>query len=545
MIHTSLTNPVLVWGAMTLGLEFFTTETALYGTLGLFLGFGGYIYLHNLALRGQIQDAEQTANDLIEQASEAAEDRHKEVQARTDEFIAQLEEKNEDAINELSEKVEQLKTQFDERKERLNTHFRGQQSLLDKKKHILKDNEDRIRKLESKYEGLKEQKEQLLEKYRQALQPVADTSIEDVKQTLIQKLCTEVKEETNKNIQELENQAQLDLEKNARRVLNLALNRFARPYCPERGIGNVHFPNKDVFHRTVGKERQFIDLLEKSSGVDITLNEENLYAQVLGFDPVRRELGRASLEKLMHEKNLNEKRINDIVSKTKKDLFKKIRKDGHAIAKELGIKGLSEEIQNMMGALRYRYSFAQNQFFHCAEVGWLCGLLSSELGVEVVKGRRAGMLHDIGKAMDHSKDGGHAVIGADFIEKNNEAQDIVHAVRAHHYDEQPSTPLAYLTIAADAISGARPGARRSTMDSYHQKMQNLEKIGKSFPGVTDTYILSAGREMRVSVNSREMDDLGALKLSQKIAQKIEEEMSYPGLIKVIVVRETHAIEVAR
>ena len=530
---------------MTFGLEFFTTETALYGALGIFLGFGGYVFLHNLAIRGQIQDAEETASDMIEQATEAAEDRHKEAKARADEFVAQLEEKNEDALNELSEKVEQLKATFDERKERLNNHFRGQQSLLDKKKHILKDNEERIRKVEGKYESLRREKEELLARYREALQPVADTSVDDVKRTLVDKLCKEAGEETNKEVQEFENQTQLNLERDARRVLNMALNRFARPYCPERGIGNVNFPNKDVFTRTVGKDREFIDLLEKSAGVDITLNEENLFAQVLGFDPVRRELGRASLEKLMHEKNLSEKRINDIVGKTKKDLFKKIRKDGHAIARELGIKGLSEEVQNMMGALRYRYSFAQNQFFHCAEVGWLCGLLSSELDVEIHQGRRAGMLHDIGKAMDHSKDGGHAVIGADFIEKNEESEAIVHAVRAHHYDEPPSSSLAYLTIAADAISGARPGARRSTMDSYHQKMQNLEKIGKSFPGVTDTYILSAGREMRVSVNSREVDDVGALKLSQQIAQKIEEEMSYPGLIKVIVVRETHAVEVAR
>lgn len=530
---------------MTLGLEFFTTEVALYGTLGLFLGFGGYIFLHNLAIRGQIQDAENTAQEMIEQANEAAEDRMKEAQANAEEFREQLEEKNEDALNELNAKVEQLKTVYDERKERLDTHFRGQQSLLDSKKHIFKENQERISALEAEYSALKEKKVQLLEKYKQVLQPVAATTIEDLKAALIDKLKKQVQEETNREVQDFEQQAQLDLEKDARRILNLALNRFARPYCPERGIGNVNFPNADVFKRTVGKDREFIDLLEKSAGVDITLNEENLYASVLGFDPVRRELGRASLEKLMHEKSLNEKRINDIVGKTKKDLFKKIRKDGNAIARELNIKNLSPEIQNMMGALRYRYSFAQNQFFHCAEVGWLCGLLSSELDVDVFKGRRSGMLHDIGKAMDHSKDGGHAVIGADFIEKNGEAAEIVHAVRAHHYDEQPNSSLAYLTIAADAISGARPGARRSTMDSYHQKMQNLEKIGKSFPGVTDTYILSAGREMRVSVDSRKVDDFGALQLSQQIAQKIEEEMSYPGLIKVIVVRETHAVEVAR
>lgn len=199
----------------------------------------------------------------------------------------------------------------------------------------------------------------------------------------------------------------------------------------------------------------------------------------------------------------------------------------------------------MLGALRYRYSFAQNQHFHVAEVGWLCGLLSSELGLSIPHGRRAGILHDIGKAMDHAKEGGHAVIGADFIKQHGEGPEVVHAVRAHHYDEQPSTDLAFLTIAADAISGARPGARRSTIDSYTQKMADLEKIGSSFDGVMATYILSAGREVRVLVDGAHIDDHKALQLSKDIAQKIEEECNYPGLIKVTVVRETHAVEYAR
>jgi ribonucrease Y len=199
----------------------------------------------------------------------------------------------------------------------------------------------------------------------------------------------------------------------------------------------------------------------------------------------------------------------------------------------------------MMGALRYRYSFAQNQHFHCAEVGYLCGLLASEIGVDSKDGRRSGLLHDIGKAMDHSKEGGHAVIGAEFIEQHGEKAPIVHAVRAHHFDETPSSDLAYLVIAADAISGSRPGARRSTGDSYSQKIADLQKIGDSFEGVLATYILSAGREVRVIVDSERIDDHKALELSKLIARKIEEECSYPGLIKLTVVRETQAVEMAK
>lgn len=523
----------------------FQTESVLYGTLGLFLGFGGLFILHNLALRGEIQDAQKNANEWLEQAEDEAEDLMKAAKERAEEYAALLEEQNEDEIAELNQKVETLKSLSEEKAQRLENHYRGQTSLLDKKNHLLRENENRLQTVKARYDQLKQHLQSLQLQYRQKLEPLASTSSEDLKKELKESIFQRTKEDANKNAQVFEQEVQLNLERDAKRFLNLALNRFARPYCAERGIGNVEFPNPDVMQRTIGPDRIHLNELEKAVGVDITLNTEQLFASVLGFDPVRRELGRASLEKLMHEKNLNEKRIQDIVAKTKKDLFKRIRRDGEAIARELQIKNLDPEVQNMMGSLRYRYSFAQNQYFHCAEVGWLCGLLATEFGEDTLKGRRSGMLHDIGKAMDHSKDGGHAVIGADFIERHNEAPDIVHAVRAHHYDETPSSVLAYLTIAADAISGARPGARRSTMDSYFQKMQNLEKIGKSFPGVTDTYILSAGREMRVAVNAQEVDDQGALKLSQQIAQKIEEEMSYPGLIRVIVVRETQAVEFAR
>ncbi|MCB0422634.1 MAG: HDIG domain-containing protein, partial [Bdellovibrionales bacterium] len=280
-------------------------------------------------------------------------------------------------------------------------------------------------------------------------------------------------------------------------------------------------------------------------GVDLIFDEKNMTLSVSGFDPVRRELARASMEKMMHDKDLNPQRIESLIEKTKKDLFKKIRKSGETFAKELHLENMSPEIKNTMGALMYRYSFSQNQYFHCTEVGYLCGMLSSELGLSLKDGRRAGGLHDIGKSMDHSIDGGHAVIGADFIEKHGEAEHIVHAVRAHHFDETPSTELAYLVIAADAISGARPGARRSTANTYMQKMEDLEVAASSFQEVIDTLILSAGREVRVHVDGEKVKDLEAMHLSKKIAQKIERDCSYPGTIKVTVVRKTQAVEYAK
>jgi ribonucrease Y len=328
-------------------------------------------------------------------------------------------------------------------------------------------------------------------------------------------------------------------------LLTMAINRFARPYCPERGIGYLNFESEEQKARMLADNQTHLRTAEKLCGVDLAYDEPHNAINVYGFDPVRRELGRATVHRMMTERQLSPQKIEQIITRTKKELFQRILNDGQKITKELRLDNVHPEVKNMMGALRYRYSFTQNQYFHCAEVGFLAGLLASELGVPLKDARRAGMLHDIGKAMDHSTDGGHAVIGADFIKQHGEADHVVHAVRAHHFDEQPSTDLAFLVIAADAISGARPGARRSTAQSYTQKIQDLQTISRGFDGVIDTHVLSAGREVRVYVDGNKLDDWKSLELSRQIAKKIEDEMQYPGQIKVTVVRETQAVEFAR
>lgn len=360
-----------------------------------------------------------------------------------------------------------------------------------------------------------------------------------------QKLLEEQQLETTKNIQLFEEDFSKQAEAEAKRYLNMVINRFARPYCAERGIGYLNFDNEEQRNRVLADNQAHLRYVEKVCGVDLMYDEPHNAINVYGFDPVRRELGRAVIEKMMNERVITPQRIDQLAAKTKRDLFQRILQDGNRVAKELRLEGLHQEIRNMMGALRYRYSFTQNQYFHCAEVGWLCGLLASELSVPVKDARRSGLLHDLGKALDHSAEGGHAVIGADFIKQHGEADHIVHAVRAHHFDETPDTDLAYLVIAADAISGSRPGARRSTVASYTQKIQDLQTISQSFEGVIDTHVLSAGREVRVYVDGQRLDDMKALQLSRLIAKKIEDEMQYPGQIKVTVVRETHAVDVAR
>lgn len=508
---------------------------------GLSLSVGGFIW----SRRSQRKALEKQAEELILKAEEKAALLEEEARLAAQKFEEEAWTAAEPELTRMEEKLAEQESKVKDLEEELAEKSEWVEEKLKKTQSILQSHEDKFKNRQRRSDELNAKCEELRSKWIERLLPIAQAEPEVLKKEIQDGFLKMVSREVELERQEQEQEFQQNLEREARRILTLVINRFARPYCAERGIGNVEFPNPDVMKRVLGPNRENITHLEKACGVDVTVNEEYMSVSVLGFDPVRRELGRASLEKLIHEREVNEKRIGEIVAKTKRDLFKRIRQDGDRIARELSLRDLHPEIRNMMGALRYRYSFAQNQYFHCAEVGWLCGLLSAELGVPTKLGRRAGMLHDIGKAMDHSREGGHAVIGADFIEKHQEGAEVVHAVRAHHFDETPSTDLAYLVIAADAISGARPGARRSTIDSYTQKMADLEKIGNSFEGVNSTYILSAGREVRIVVDSQKIDDMAALELSKKVAQKIEEECSYPGLIRVTVLRETQAVDLAR
>ena len=448
---------------------------------------------------------------------------------------------------------------FEAEREEAKKNVQKLQAETDKKSHQLKlkkkEIEAVVRKRRGEISRLRGEKQAAAKKAEEALK-----SAENLRRSLAERLekafaikSEELKSGLRRELEEgwrrrlaarAEKSAedlQENLQKTARFYLLSALSRFERPYCPERGIPPVNFRSKKQMEKAAGAH---LGLIEEVCGVDIVARREELQASVFGIDPVRRELGRLTLRRLSKQRHVNKRTVRETVRRVKRDLFARIKQDGRHICRRLNLRGLAPEVQNMMGALRHRYSFAQNQHFHCEETGWLCGLLSAELGLSIERGRRAGMLHDIGKAMDHSIEGGHAVIGADFIARRGESEPVAHAVRAHHHDEPPSSPLAFLVIAADAISGSRPGARRFTEDSYSRKMATLERIIESFDNIRDAYIMSAGREMRVIVDNKKTDDQGALSLSRQIAGKIERECSYPGLIKVTVVRHSEALAIA-
>ena len=446
---------------------------------------------------------------------------------------------------------------FEKEKEILTSSFQSLQSKIDKKMY-----QSKIRGKEKSFQlekwkkitqefhqrrkNILEEKEKLSLKIKQYIQDKVENlerefsiNLDELKEGLKKEITQSWTNQVRENIEK--NQDRQNLQKDSFFYLNMVLNRFDRVYCPERGIAPIFFKNLQHLESTVGENNIYLNEIEKGCGVDIVVNKEDLQASVFGIDPVRRELGRLSLKKIANKNRINLSFVKKIIKISKKDLFSKIRSDGLQICKRLRLTNVAPEVQNMMGALRYRYSFAQNQYFHCEEVGWLCGLLNAELSLSVKPAQRSGMFHDIGKAMDHSIEGNHAVIGAEFLSKYNECQEVLHAVRAHHHDETPSTPLAYLVIVADSISGSRPGARRFTEDSYNRKMANLERIIDSFENIEDAYIMSAGREMRVIVDNKKVSDVEAVDLSKLIARKIERECSYPGLIKVTVVRHSEKV----
>ncbi len=509
--------------------------------MALVLGF----LIAYLNLRGRLKIAHIEAEELIRDAELGSEILLKNADENANSY-------QDDTLEELETESLRAQERFESEMTRLEQESSSFEAKIEKKRRSLQSREDQLRNFERSQknkqagiQSLQNSQNELRSEFQNILKSKVNVSLVDLESQVKAELIQEAKNSGTKKAQWIEQNAEVQAEREAKRILSLVLNRFARPYCSERGIQSVDFPNESQREKIFGASSPLKSYIEKVCGVDIVFNSEYFYASVMGFDPVRRELGRMVLEALTKERDISEKTIGQIADRSKKQLFKKILRDGNSIAQELRIKGFHESIRSMLGALRYRYSYSQNQYFHVAEVGWLCGLLSAELGLDVDKGRRAGVLHDIGKAMDHSKEGGHAVIGAEFILENGESADVVHAVRAHHFDEQPSSDLAYLTIAADAISGARPGARRSTVDSYTQKMADLEKIGNSFREVQATYILSAGREVRLFVDSGHVDDQKALDLSKKVAQKIEDECNYPGMIKVTVVRQTQAVEFAQ
>lgn len=529
------------------------SEFIVYLSVGLVSG-SSLVWLLFYLLRKQILgEAQEEASEILKEAQEqfAADeqeraDRVQEIQL---EAWSEVEEQHlilEHRCEELEQRVTDRKTLNEEKYKTLRGSLMLKEIELREISMKLATKQAELDKTNTSLRDIKKNlKENLISRLNE--------SEADMVTALKVKTIEEAEADLKKVAQEMLEEVKELAEQKAKKILSICLERFTKEMSTERGILASHFTTEEVRRVFCENLQENIKAIQAVSGCDIYIEtnpepERWSNIQIVGYDPVRRELTRRIFDRIFRDIEKNKKRFSTaelpkICENLKTELLNQIRRDGDQICKELGLQNVNAEIRQVMGSLRFRYSYTQNQYFHCSEVGWFAGLLAAELGHEVKNGsvkkaRRAGMLHDLGKALDHELDGSHAVIGADFIAARNESEDITYAVRAHHHDVAPTHDLDFIVIAADAISGGRPGARRSTVETYTQKVSGLQEISKRFKGVTDVFVLNGGRECRVMVNSKVVDDTAALKISQQIAKNIEDEMQYPGQIKVVVVRET-------
>ncbi len=386
--------------------------------------------------------------------------------------------------------------------------------------------------------------EKLKEKITE-LEKVSGMTSTEAKNTLINLITEEAKHESAKAVKRIEDEAKEIADKKAKEIIATAIQRYAGDYVAEKSISSVQLPSDEMKGRIIGREGRNIRALEAATGVDLIIDETPEAVILSSFNPVKREVARLSLERLIADGRIHPARIEEIVGKVEEELNQAMKEAGEQATFDVGIHGVHPELLKLLGRLKYRTSYSQNVYNHSIEVAFLCGIMAAELNINVKQAKRAGLLHDIGKAVDHEIEGSHAVIGADLAKKFGESPKVIHAIAAHHFDEEPNSVLAVLVSAADALSAARPGARKEMFETYVKRLEDLESIANSFSGVAKSYVIQAGREIRAIVQSQKITDEDSVMLSKDIAKKIETTMQYPGQIKVTVIRETRATEFAR
>ena len=457
-----------------------------------------------------------------------------------------------EAILEAKEQDLKLRNDFDrETKEKRAELQRAEQRLtqkedsLDKKIEALDEQKAKIEAHEDQLGALQQKLDSQHELMVQELERVAQLTRDEAKMALTEEILDDTRRETAKTVREMEQQAKDEAEINAKKIISLAIQKCAADQASELTVSVVPLPSDDMKARIIGREGRNIRALENATGIELIIDDTPEVVILSGFDPVRREIARVSLERLISDGRIHPARIEETVEKVTRDIDVQIREAGESAVYEVGIFGLHPELVKLIGRLKFRTSYGQNVYKHSIEVATLAGLMAAELGLDVNFAKRAGLLHDIGKAVDQEQEGTHVQIGAELAKKYKENANIVNAIMAHHGDVEPKTIEAVLIQAADAISGARPGARRETGTNYVKRLERLEAIASSFPGVEKSYAIQAGREVRVIVKPDQVDDAQALFLSKDIAKKIESELEYPGQIKVNVIREFRSVEYAK
>lgn len=494
---------------------------------------GGYLARKNIA-EAKIGTAEEKAKEILNQAERNAAARNK------------------DMLLEAKEDIHRLRSELErETKERRNELQKSERRLVQKEENLdhkiesFEKKEEKIAQKEQHLNATQEKLDGMIQQQIQELERLSGLTSDEAKQELLNSLENEVKHDSAVMIKEMEQQTKDEADKKAREILSLAIQRCAADHVAETTVSVVELPNDEMKGRIIGREGRNIRTLEVLTGIELIIDDTPEAVIISGFDPVRREIARIALEKLINDGRIHPSRIEEMVEKAQKEVEQKIKEAGEQATFEVGVHGLHPEEIRLLGRLRYRTSYGQNVLKHSVEVAKLAGIMASELGVDVVLAKRAGLLHDIGKAVDHEVEGSHVELGVEVAKKYRENDLVLNAIAAHHGDTEARSVEAVLVSAADAVSAARPGARRETLENYLKRLTRLEEISESFEGVEKCYAVQAGREIRIMVKPEKISDDDSVLLAREVAKKIEAEMEYPGQIKVVTIRETRAVEFAK
>ena len=509
--------------------------------VGLVVGLGIGIFVANTRHAKEIADAQNSAVGIINAANKEAETLKKEALLEAKEenqkYRSQIE-------SELKESRQELKSQENRLLQREKLLDRKDDSL-EKREHTLEGKETKLAAKQHVIDEREKEVEKLIEQQQTELQRIAELTKEDAAQVIMKQTEEELSHELTMMVKESEQRAKEEADRKAKNLLSLAIQRCAADQVSELTVSVVTLPNDEMKGRIIGREGRNIRTLETLTGIDLIIDDTPEAVVLSGFDPIRREIARMTLEKLIQDGRIHPARIEEMVEKSRKEMDERVREYGEQAAFEVGAHTLHPDLIKILGRLHFRTSYGQNVLNHSVEVAKLAGVLAAELGEDIQLAKRAGLLHDIGKALDHEIEGSHVEIGAELAAKYRENKVVVNAIASHHGDTEATSLISVLVAAADALSAARPGARSESLENYIRRLENLENISNSFEGVESSFAVQAGREVRVMVKPEEISDLDAVRLVRDIRKKIEDELDYPGHIKVTVIRETRAVDYAK
>lgn len=502
--------------------------------LAAFIAFKMGVSYRKKIAEAEFGSAEAEAKEIVKRAEKEGENKKREL-------LLEAKEENHKLRQEFDKEIKERRNEISRQERRIQQ----KEETLDKKTDQIEKKDEKLSKKEKDLDVLKEEIEEVKAKELEILQKVSGLSVEDAKQYLLKSIESEVRHEAAIMVKDIETQARENAEKEAKNIIAGAIQKCAADHVAETTVSVVNLPSDEMKGRIIGREGRNIRTLETLTGIDLIIDDTPEAVILSGFDPVRREIARVALEKLIVDGRIHPARIEEMYEKAKKEVDTEIKQEGENATFETGVHGLHPEIIKLLGKLKFRTSYGQNVLKHSIEVSHLSGLIASELGADITLAKRAGLLHDLGKAADHEMEGSHVMIGADLAKKYKEGKEVIHAIMAHHGDVEAITLVAAIVQAADAISAARPGARRENIENYIKRLEKLEEIANSFDGVEKSFAIQAGREIRIMVRPEDVKDDGITLIARDIVKKIESELEYPGQIKVNVIRETRAIDYAK